>query len=505
MRSVSQETVGSRSGVDGARRAIDVLTMHRLSRRADGAALLVRWLAGRTGCRVALLDHSGAVLVAAREWPAAVTSPVREALAVVVGRGVRSFVADDGSGGVVVLQSVDVPGGEPAPVLALVGPRQDSPVLAADAAALVGTSWWVEQTRRRRQHAEVAEGRGREAVLHLLMAGHVATAHQVASTLPPTLPNPASVHIVECPPGRRDDAIGVCAEVSGGSAWVVRCPVYARHLIVLASAVPGADRGRLAAGLASGVPGCTVGSSEAVALRDMAVGYEQATHALAVARGRAERWARFDAATDLPSIVGPMGLSWANELLAALVTYVPARATDPDGQELIVTARSWLAFGNLAVRHLKIHRNTLLARLRRIEDLLGIELARLGHQAALNLALRIMVTPRSAPARDAEPPGAPDLDAVLRLPGVQQWAASQLRPLRHDSRAAGLERTLRAWLANDCRLSATAGSLGISVPGARKRLLRLEQVLGRSLLHLPDARHDLWMAVCAADLAGPDR
>jgi hypothetical protein len=267
---------------------------------------------------------------------------------------------------------------------------------------------------------------------------------------------------------------------------VVRCPVYARHLIVLACEVPGAevDRGPLAAGLASGVPGCTVGSSEAVALRDTAVGYEQATHALAVARGRAERWARFDAATDLPSVIGPTGLSWANEVLAALVTYVPARATDPDGQELTATARS---------------------RLRRIEELLGIELARLGHQAALNLALRIMATPRSAPARDAEPPGAPDLDAVLRLPAVQQWAASQLRPLRHDPRAAGLERTLRAWLANDCRLSATAGSLGISVPGARKRLLRLEQVLGRSLLHLPDARHDLWMAVCAADLAGPDR
>ncbi|CAO0833484.1 hypothetical protein SMICM17S_01257 [Streptomyces microflavus] len=45
------------------------------------------------------------------------------------------------------------------------------------------------------------------------------------------------------------------------------------------------------------------------------------------------------------------------------------------------------------------------------------------------------------------------------------------------------EETLRAWLGCEGRLGPTAAELGISVPGARKRLTRLETVLQRSLLH----------------------
>jgi sugar diacid utilization regulator len=60
--------------------------------------------------------------------------------------------------------------------------------------------------------------------------------------------------------------------------------------------------------------------------------------------------------------------------------------------------------------------------------------------------------------------------------------------------------TLRVWLNSNARLSATAATLDISVPGARKRVARLEQVLGRSLLHTPSARLDLWLAMRAANL-----
>lgn len=120
--------------------------------------------------------------------------------------------------------------------------------------------------------------------------------------------------------------------------------------------------------------------------------------------------------------------------------------------------------GNLAVRHLKVHRNTLVARVHRVEELLGLDLTRVADQATLTLALRIMSTPHPAPAQDVEPrPNALDLDAVLRLPAAQQWAATQLRPLHRDSHASALEPTLRAWLVNDRRLSATARSPGISV------------------------------------------
>ena len=62
--------------------------------------------------------------------------------------------------------------------------------------------------------------------------------------------------------------------------------------------------------------------------------------------------------------------------------------------------------------------------------------------------------------------------------------------------------TLRAWLASDGRLDSTATALGISVPGTRKRLLRLEGVLERSVLNGPSARYDLWLALRIHDGKG---
>jgi sugar diacid utilization regulator len=246
------------------------------------------------------------------------------------------------------------------------------------------------------------------------------------------------------------------------------------------------------------------GAGDVVALRDTAVGYEQAIHALSVARGRAQRWARFDAKLDLPTIVGPEGLRWASALLNPLITYVPARSTDPDAQELTATARSWLSFSVAATRHLKIHRNTLSGRLQRIEELLGLDLARADQQALLDLALRIRATPRTTdPANSTDPDAAVALDELMRAPAVQQWAQTALRPVREAADSSPLESTLRAWLGSTSRLSVTAEALGISVSGARKRVSRLEQVLHRSLLHGPSARHDLWLAMHAADLGLP--
>lgn len=240
-----------------------------------------------------------------------------------------------------------------------------------------------------------------------------------------------------------------------------------------------------------------------VALRDTAVGYEQAIHALSVARERTQRWARFDAKLDLPTIVGQEGLHWASALLNPLITYVPARSTDPDAQELTATAQSWLLYSMAATRHLKIHRNTLSARLQRIEELLGLDLARADHQALLYLALRIRARPCSTTLGPADPDTAVPLDELLRAPVVQQWAQTTLRPVRAAADSSLLESTLRAWLSSNSRLSVTAEELGISVSGARKRVSRLEQVLRRSLLHGPSARHDLWLAMHAADLGSP--
>jgi sugar diacid utilization regulator len=487
-----------------AGRAADVLAMHRLARRADGGTALARWLADRTGGWVGLLDPSGAVLVGSTpDVDASATSLVTRGLEDMRARGLRTFAVDDGPARNAVFLAVDVPDGTTKPVLTFVDGGSVPRSLAADAATLIGTCWWAEEIRRSRQRVEGAEAGCREAVLHLLMSRHVSTARQLASALSPQLPDPVRVHVVDCGADERADVIRRCTEMSEGKAWVVRCPVHLRQVIVIApgpAKAPVRGYRPLEVAIASEIGGCVVGASDVAGLRDTAVAYEQAFHALAVARGRAQRWACFDARLELAAILAPHGLQWATALLEPLTTYVPARATDPDAHELAATVRSWLAFSMGATRHLKIHRNTLSARLRRIEELLELDLGRADQQAVLDLALRIRSTPRACEPPGPAPARSGALDDLLTMPAAQEWARNLLRPLREAAHASRHEATLRAWLDSGSRLSATAVVLGISVAASRKRCARLEQLLRRSLLHAPDARHDLWLALHAAAL-----
>ncbi|MFE3287436.1 helix-turn-helix domain-containing protein, partial [Streptomyces sp. NPDC059233] len=160
---------------------------------------------------------------------------------------------------------------------------------------------------------------------------------------------------------------------------------------------------------------------------------------------------------------------------------------------------AWLNFTSHATRLLKIHRNTLAGRLKLVEALLGLDLARLADQSALSLALRL--TPGgSGPGAGAERAG--DLDGVLRDPRLTDWARAHLGPLTGPDAPPGARATVRVWLEHDAQLVPTAAALGISVPGARKRLTRVEALLERSLLQSPSARHDLWLAHRAEELAG---
>ncbi|WP_174556418.1 helix-turn-helix domain-containing protein, partial [Streptomyces hygroscopicus] len=113
------------------------------------------------------------------------------------------------------------------------------------------------------------------------------------------------------------------------------------------------------------------------------------------------------------------------------------------------------------------------------------------------LALRLYTAPQAAAALAQAPPEpAATLDAVLGTPAAGTWARAQLRPLEQAGPATGLE-TVRTWLRADARLPAAAAALGISLPGARKRLTRAEDALGRSLLTAPSAKYELWLAMRA--------
>ncbi|WNF31285.1 helix-turn-helix domain-containing protein [Streptomyces sp. C11-1] len=531
--------------------------MHRLV-RSGGTPALLRWLSGRADGWAGLVGSDGTVLHAAARTAGAVVPDVAELLAegatALTERGAQAYSLDTGEHTALLFPlHTDDPG--TAPVLAVVTPRPVAAGLAtllADVVLALELCWQAETLERKRRRVDLAESRGREAVLHLLMTGQLSIAQQVAGALRPRLPDPVRVCVVECSGDGRDEVARVCAEADGGRSWIVRCPVYVRHLILVTPADE-APRGtatdrvatdraatdRVATGqvtideaVAARVGDCVVGVSEPVPLADTATGYRQAFHALAVARELPSRHARFGVSPEAALVVGRAGRQWADALLAPLLTHVPRRAQDPVSQELAATAASWLAFSSHATDHLKIHRNTLAARVRFIGELLGLDLHRLADQAALDLALRIRATP--APACTAEPapyadgtgtgtgigtgagigtgtgtgPGtakaAQALDEVLRRPSVREWAEQQLAPVQG---VRGAEETLRTWLECEGRLGPTAARLGISVPGARKRLTRLETVLQRSLLRPPSARYDLWLALRRKDLdldPGPD-
>lgn len=481
-------------------RSDDVLKVHRLA-HTGGSAALLDWLAARLGGWTGVVRGRGPAAGADRERSGEAPEAAVRGAAEMSARGVRSAVLH-GDGSATLLFALDA-GRALAAVLPLPHPP-DASALLADAAVPLALVLRAEEAERREERAAVAEARAREAVLRLLMNGGLPAAHQIAEALRPPLPDPIRLYVAECRIGRRAEVARLCQELTGGRAWVVPCPVYVRHLIILVPAdadAVSADHDPLAGALTAIAPDCAVGVSGELALSQAPTAYTQAFHALAVARGRGERHARFGPGPELALAAHEAGADWAWALLAPLHSYGPRRPQDPDGQELRTTAHAWLNFGSHASRLLRVHRNTLSARIRLVETLLGLDLARLGDQAALSLALRL--TPGAGRGIGAAAPAAaPGLDGVLRDPRLTAWARSHLSRLTGPDAPAGARTTVRTWLEHDARLVPAAAALGVSVPGARKRLARIEALLERSLLQSPSVRHDLWLAHRAEELAG---
>jgi hypothetical protein len=334
----------------------------------------------------------------------------------------------------------------------------------------------------------------REPVLHLLMAGQVAAANQIAGSIKPILAEQIRVYVAEGTSAARKTFADMCQIACNGTAWVVECPVYRRNTIILYPSVGGRDPAGMLARLADAVGlEVAIGESGEVPLRDTAVAYEQAYHALAVARHRPCRCARFIDSENLADILGHGAQRWARAFLAPLLEYEPTRSQDPDSAELQATLRSWLDFRGMAWRQMKIHRNTLLDRIRRVEAILGGDLTRLPLQAELHLALRLLSRTGDDPAG-----AAPELGEFLAEPAVLKWAELTLAPLTEGGGPPLLD-TVRSWLAADARLEAAAAELGISARAVHRRLVRAEQRLGRSLLGAPSARHDVLMALRIQD------
>ncbi|WP_263253214.1 helix-turn-helix domain-containing protein [Saccharopolyspora rosea] len=464
--------------------------LHRDATGRDGLERLVRRVARELGATAVLLDPRRRVLHAFPEEP---PGPVLRSITAGVERmltgGARSLAIDAGSERVWAFAL----GPEPAsPVLVVVGEQAGSAAhgpFLDDALRLLRLCWENWAGRRRAGRLDRADRAVREAVLHMLMVGQQQAAHQTASALGHALPESVRVAVVEAASGIREVLAARLAEATRGRAWIVRCPVYSGHLIALVPA-DGRDDERVPFGeLFSPSDRISVGASRTAHLHQVPAAYRQAFHALARAR-TGPRWqATFRPDTDLAAVVGCRGRRWAEGVLAPLTGHRPRRPQDPTAEELRATLRSWLAFHRHAARQLKIHRNTLAARIDRIEGLLGQDLHGLAGRAGTDLALRLLDAVGEEPADDDR---WDDLGAILAASAVRAWANRFLRPLVQAP--SGVLDTARVWIENGTHLESTAAVLGISVPAVRKRLHRAEEALERSLLRSPSACYDLHFA-----------
>jgi diguanylate cyclase with GGDEF domain/PucR-like helix-turn-helix protein len=466
----------------------DVLSMQRAVVGPGGSARLLHWLSRRVDGPAVLLDPGGVPAQSAPGVPGDVLAAAeREIRRVVAGEVAAASVSGPSWWARVVGAAGGTEGG---PALLVTSgaplPPDESPLIA-HAAALLGLRWSADQ-----RSGAVAQIR--EAVLHLLMGGEIGPARQVASVMKPDLPDMVRVVLVEGTAAVRNAIADRCETACGGQAWIVRCPVYDNHVIVISPVQDPADPGEqlLATLRATATGTVAIGVGDPVDLRDTAAGYEQACHALAVARHRPDRLARYTAADDLAAALGHQGQHWARQALAPLLDYKPARALDLNDTELRMTMQSWLTFRHGAARHLKIQPTALAKRLRRLEVILGRDLYSLADQAELHLALQLLHRP--GPRVAGTPP---QLAELLASGEARDWAKVMLAPLEESP---VLLDTVRAYLAEGESSEAAAALISVSghpVTGrqVRRRLARIEDLLGRSLSEGPSARYDVLLAL----------
>ena len=471
----------------------DIAAMQRAVVRPDGSAALVRWLARRVDGHVVLLSSPEKPVLFFPDCPSEVLRDAAKEVRRVAAGDLTAASVCGPSWWARVASASDRCGGPTVLVTSRTPLRDSDSVLVTHAVALLALRWSADERNR-------TLTRIREAVLHLLMAGEIGVdpARRVAGVLKPALAALVRVYLVEGTPATRDAIADRCETVFEGRAWIIRCRVYRHHVIILAPVHDAreADDKVLPAVRAASAD-AAIGAGDVVALRDTAVSYTQAYHALRIARLRADRFARFTAPGDLAAVLGPEARQWASRALSGLLRYVPPRPHDPGGQELCATLRSWLDFRGAAWRQLKIHRNTLTDRLRHIGALLGRDLARLPVQAELHLALQLL----RRPGADEAVPPPDDLDGLLLAPEAREWAKMTLAPLEENP---VLLDTVRAWLAADSRPDTAAAGLNLSSRGVRRRLERAEERLGRSLTSGPSARYDLVLALRIRDRDAQD-
>ncbi|MFE2580491.1 helix-turn-helix domain-containing protein [Streptomyces sp. NPDC059378] len=326
----------------------------------------------------------------------------------------------------------------------------------------------------------------RLAILQLLMVEDTVSARRVAAGLWPGLldTDTAGVYVLEGRTEERDELAERCVEATGEQALVVRCPAMDAHVIVV---TPREATGEDLRALIADRAGTYLGGSTRQNLACTATAYGQAVSALAVARFRTDRTAVYAERTHPGRLMDPAALrAWTSALLRPLDTLAHHTSA-----ELLATTRLGLEFTAVnAAKILGVSRNTVRARMERVESLLATDFSALTVRAAVHLALNTQVglpadgtAARPAPAR---------LDDLLTGPALRTWAQDLLGRLDTDAR--DLRGSLRAWLAAGGNAERAAQQIGVHAQTVREHVRSAEPVLERRLL---TAGSDLYEVVLA--------
>ncbi|WP_432156978.1 helix-turn-helix domain-containing protein [Streptomyces sp. bgisy153] len=461
---------------------------------ADGdVEKVVGWLAATVEAAVSLRDGTGTLL-------AGPGLPAEPGLVADVAGGRLASAAWTDGGRHLRLIRLDQPSPGPAGVLAVSRPepfdRRASDIVARTAAVLA-LLLRLRDTAATGRRLERATADLRLAILQLLMVEDTVAARRVAAGCWPGLldTDTACVYVVETRPERRDRLAAECLTATDDRALVVRCPAMDGHVIVVAVDDTVAARLRP---LLERHPGTFLGGSAPVGLDRTATAYGQAVSALAVARHRTDRAAVYAERTRPERLMDTAALhGWTARLLRPLDT-LPHHTR----AELLATTRLGLEFTAVGTaKVLGVSRNTVRARMERVEGLLRTDFTDLAARAAVHLALNTQaVRPAEPPAPDAPAPDG--LGALLAGPALRVWASDLLARLDTDAR--DLRRTLRAWIAAGGNAERAARRLRVHPQTVREHVRSAEPVLERQLLA---GGRDLYEVVLAhlalGELDGP--
>jgi DNA-binding CsgD family transcriptional regulator len=457
----------------------------------------VAWLASAAHAAVSLRDGAGVLLAGTR-------TPLDEDLVADITSGRIASAALEDRGRHLRLVRVERVHPAPAAVLAV---TRESPFDRRAADIVTHTAQVVELLLA--GHESAAAGHRlrratsdlRLAILQLLMVEDTVSARRVAAGLWPGLldTDTACVYVVESGPQDRDRLAEECLAATGERALVVRCPAMDGHVIVLA---PRDAAGRELRSLVGGLPGVFLGGSARQSLARTATAYGQAVSALAVARFRPQRAAVYAERTRPERLMDPAALrGWTARLLGPLDT-LPHHTR----AELLATTRLGLEFTAVSTaKILGVSRNTVRARMDRVETLLRTDFADLTARATVHLALNAQagLDQHPADAGSGPPQGPGCLTGLLAGPALRTWAGDLLGRLEPDGR--NLRRTLRTWIAEGGNAERAARRLGVHAQTVREHVRSAEPVLERQLLATGSDLYEVVLAHLAAGDLGPPR